>query len=227
MRTRFDIQLETLNNEIIEMGALVEQAMSNAVDALLHQSIDLAQKNIDFDKDIDQKMKEIESLCLKLLLSQQPVARDLRLISAALKMVSDLERIGDQCADISEIVLTLPPGADTNHLNLIPRMASATKKMVSESVDAFVNRDMALARSVCDYDDVVDNLFNEVRRDLISKIRDNLEDGECIIDLLMIAKYFERIGDHSVNVAKWVIFSITGIRNGVGYLASFDDMKDK
>ncbi|MFA6342200.1 MAG: phosphate signaling complex protein PhoU [Fibrobacteraceae bacterium] len=227
MRTRFDIQLETLNNEIIEMGALVEQAMSNAVDALLHQSVDLAQKNIDFDKDIDQKMKEIESLCLKLLLSQQPVARDLRLISAALKMVSDLERIGDQCADISEIVLTLPPGADTNHLNLIPRMASATKKMVSESVDAFVNRDMTLARSVCDYDDVVDNLFNEVRRDLISKIRDNLEDGECIIDLLMIAKYFERIGDHSVNVAKWVIFSITGIRNGVGYLASFDDMKDK
>ena len=227
MRTRFDIQLETLNNEIIEMGALVEQAMSNAVDALLHQSVDLAQKNIDFDKDIDQKMKEIESLCLKLLLSQQPVARDLRLISAALKMVSDLERIGDQCADISEIVLTLPPGADTNHLNLIPRMASATKKMVSESVDAFVNRDMTLARSVCDYDDVVDNLFNEVRRDLISKIRDNLEDGDCIIDLLMIAKYFERIGDHSVNVAKWVIFSITGIRNGVGYLASFDDMKDK
>ncbi len=227
MRTRFDIQLETLNNEIIEMGALVEQAMSNAVDALLHQSVDLAQKNIDFDKDIDQKMKEIESLCLKLLLSQQPVARDLRLISAALKMLSDLERIGDQCADISEIVLTLPPGADTNHLNLIPRMASATKKMVSESVDAFVNRDMTLARSVCDYDDVVDNLFNEVRRDLISKIRDNLEDGECIIDLLMIAKYFERIGDHSVNVAKWVIFSITGIRNGVGYLASFDDMKDK
>ncbi|OIP44976.1 MAG: phosphate transport system regulatory protein PhoU [Fibrobacteres bacterium CG2_30_45_31] len=227
MRTHFDIQLETLNNEIIEMGALVEQAMSNAVDALLHQSVDLAQKNIDFDKDIDQKMKEIESLCLKLLLSQQPVARDLRLISAALKMVSDLERIGDQCADISEIVLTLPPGADTNHLNLIPRMASATKKMVSESVDAFVNRDMTLARSVCDYDDVVDNLFNEVRRDLISKIRDNLEDGDCIIDLLMIAKYFERIGDHSVNVAKWVIFSITGIRNGVGYLASFDDMKDK
>ena len=227
MRTRFDIQLETLNNEIIEMGALVEQAMSNAVDALLHQSVDLAQKNIDFDKDIDQKMKEIESLCLKLLLSQQPVARDLRLISAALKMVSDLVRIGDQCADISEIVLTLPPGADTNHLNLIPRMASATKKMVSESVDAFVNRDMTLARSVCDYDDVVDNLFNEVRRDLISKIRDNLEDGECIIDLLMIAKYFERIGDHSVNVAKWVIFSITGICNGVGYLASFDDMKDK
>lgn len=227
MRTRFEIQLETLNNEIIEMGALVEQAMSNAVDALLHQSIDLAQKNIDFDKEIDQKMKDIESLCLKLLLSQQPVARDLRLISAALKMVSDLERIGDQCADISEIVLTLPPSSDTNHLNLIPRMASATKKMVSESVDAFVNRDINLAHSVCDYDDVVDNLFNEVRRDLISKIRENVEDGERIIDLLMIAKYFERIGDHSVNVAKWVIFSITGTRNGVGYLANFDDMKDK
>ena len=227
MRTRFEVQLETLNNEIIEMGALVEQAMSNAVDALLHQSIDLAQKNIDFDKEIDQKMKDIESLCLKLLLSQQPVARDLRLISAALKMVSDLERIGDQCADISEIVLTLPKGSDTNHLNLIPRMASATKKMVSESVEAFVNRDIHLAHSVCDYDDVVDNLFNEVRRDLILKIRENVGDGEQIIDLLMIAKYFERIGDHSVNVAKWVIFSITGTRNGVGYLTNFDDMKDK
>jgi phosphate transport system protein len=227
MRTRFEIQLETLNNEIIEMGALVEQAMGNAVEALLHQSMDIAKKNIEFDKEIDQKMKDIESLCLKLLLSQQPVARDLRLISAALKMVSDLERIGDQCADISEIVLTLPAGSDTNHLNLIPRMANATKKMVSESVDAFVNRDIHLAHSVCDYDDVVDNLFNEIRRDLISKIRENVEDGECIIDLLMIAKYFERIGDHSVNVAKWVIFSITGTRNGVGYLASFDDMKEK
>jgi phosphate transport system protein len=170
--------------------------------------------------------KDIESLCLKLLLSQQPVARDLRLISAALKMVSDLERIGDQCADISEIVLTLPAGSDTNHLNLIPRMANATKKMVSESVDAFVNRDIHLAHSVCDYDDVVDNLFNEIRRDLISKIRENVEDGECIIDLLMIAKYFERIGDHSVNVAKWVIFSITGLAM-VGILASFDDMKEK
>lgn len=229
MRTRFDIQLETLNNEIIEMGALVEQAMSNVTEVLLHKSVELAQKNIDFDKEIDQKMKDIESLCLRLLLSQQPVAKDLRLISAALKMVSDLERIGDQCADISEIVLTLSPGADTKHLDLIPRMASATKKMVSESVDAFVNRDIQLAHSVCEYDDVVDNLFNEVRRDLISKIRENVDvgDGEQIIDLLMIAKYFERIGDHAVNVAKWVIFSVTGTRNGMGYLTNYDDMKDK
>lgn len=227
MRTRFEMQLETLNEEIIGMGALVEIAMKNAMQALVSGDAELAQKNIEADKDIDQKMKDIESLCLKLLLSQQPVARDLRLISAALKMVSDLERIGDQCADISEIVMTLPKGTEAAHLEYIPKMAEAAHKMISESVDAFVHRDVELARTVVDYDDVVDRLYDDVRRTLVELVRKDSDAGEGLMDLLLTAKYLERIGDHAVNVAKWVIFSVTGTRNGTGFLTGPDEVNDK
>lgn len=228
MRTRFDIQLETLHQEMTQMGALVEEALERAIDALVHENLEIAEKNIEFDREVDQKMKEIETLCLRLLLSQQPVAKDLRIISSALKMVSDLERIGDQCADISEIVMTFPINASNGlELKYIPLMADATRKMVTESIDAFVKGDIELAKTVCEYDDVVDGLFDSIRSNLITAIRDNNENGEKIIDLLMIAKYFERIGDHAVNVAKWVIFSITGVRNGCGYMGHDDDMKGK
>ena len=227
MRTRFEMQLETLNEEIIGMGALVEIAMKNAMQALVSGDAELAQKNIEADKDIDQKMKDIESLCLKLLLSQQPVARDLRLISAALKMVSDLERIGDQCADISEIVMTLPKGTEAAHLEYIPKMAEAAHKMISESVDAFAHRDVELARTVVDYDDVVDRLYDDVRRTLVELVRKDSDAGEGLMDLLLTAKYLERIGDHAVNVAKWVIFSVTGTRNGTGFLTGQDEVNDK
>ncbi len=220
MRNRFDLQLEKLNSGLIEMGSLVEQAVERAIDALMTHDTEKAEQNMEFDKEIDQKMKELENLCLKLLLSQQPVARDLRLISSALKMVSDLERIGDQCADISEIVTVIPSGADWSSLKEIPDMAMAVKKMVSESVDAFVRGDTQLAQKVCDDDDTVDYLFTVIRQRLVEEVRSGHDLGEMIVDLLMVIKYFERIGDHAVNVAKWVIFSITGNRNGSRYLSS-------
>lgn len=215
MRTRFDVQLDNLHQGVIEMGALVEEALNRATKALMESNTELAEKNVAFDQEIDQKMKEIEALCLKLLLSQQPVARDLRLISASLKLVSDLERIGDQCAHISGIVLKFPEnypqGLESEH---IPLMADATKKMVKESVDAFARGDVELARAVCKYDDVLDDLFYAVRRSLVAVNPESSSDGEKIVDVLMVAKYFERIGDHAVNVARWVIYSITGTRNG-------------
>lgn len=217
MRNRFDTQLTLLNTEIIEMGALCEAIISDAVKALIENNKDLAKKTIESEKQIDQKEKDIESLCLKLLLQQQPVARDLRLISAALKMITDMERIGDQAADIADIVevadFSLP--RDFKDIKL---MAEATIKMVTESVEAFVQRDLVLAREVIAYDDVVDDLFDVIKNEVIDIIaemprqakaeQDNM--GLEVIDILMIAKYFERIGDHATNIAEWVEFSITG-----------------
>ena len=215
MRNRFTSQLEALNNGIIEMGALVEEAFHESMDALLKSDVERAQRNIDGDKEIDQKMKDIETLCLRLLLSQQPVARDLRLISASLKMVSDLERIGDQCADISEIVVTLSKNGETPaSLQAIPVMASAISRMLSKSIDAFVRKDLSLARNVRDADDAVDEQFLAAKKELIDSISKNPGDNGNVIDSFMIAKYLERIGDHTVNVAKWVIFAETGNREG-------------
>ena len=211
MRTRFDAQLAKLNDMLIEMGSLIEKAISLAIDALVKQDADLARQAIDFDHEVDHKEKAIEAMCLRLLLQQQPVAGDLRLISSALKMITDMERIGDQAADISELTLLLADRAYIAELVHIPQMAIATSKMVTQSIDAFVRRDVDLARSVIEYDDIVDSLFCTVKDDLIDLIRQNVENGEQAIDLLMIAKYFERIGDHAVNIAEWVVFSITGI----------------
>ncbi len=219
VRNRFDTQLTLLNTEIIEMGSLCEEAISEAVKALIDNDKGLAKKTIETDKLIDQKEKDIEALCLKLLLQQQPVARDLRLISAALKMITDMERIGDQAADIAEIVsvadLSLP--RDFKHTK---QMAEATIKMVTESVEAFVQRDLVLAREVIAYDDVVDDLFDVVKGeviDIIAEISKEPKGSQAqnkksvdLIDILMIAKYFERIGDHATNIAEWVEFSITG-----------------
>ncbi|MBN7773130.1 phosphate signaling complex protein PhoU [Clostridium aminobutyricum] len=224
MRSRFDNQLSLLNTELIEMGSLCETAIADAVKALVQGDLELARKTIDADKRVDQKERDIEALCLKLLLQQQPVARDLRLISAALKMITDMERIGDQAADISEIVLVtdLSIPHDFEH---IKDMADATIKMVTESIDAFVERDLVLAKEVIDYDDVVDNLFDEIKLAVIDAIaatrtqNQEAEDKEKLatgaIDILMIAKYFERIGDHATNIAEWVEFSITGTHDSL------------
>lgn len=210
MRNKFDRELELLNTDLIAMGALIENAIENAVQALMEKNGEMARAAIRFDAEVDDKEKDIERRCLKLLLQQQPVATDLRMISTALKMITDMERIGDQAADISEITLRLTEKEYIMHLDRIPEMAQATIKMVKESIDAFVNRDQILAESVEVYDDVVDNLFNTVKSDLIALIREDADNGEQAVDLLMIAKYFERIGDHAVNIAEWVVFSITG-----------------
>ena len=208
MRNRFDNQLAEMNDELISMGALCENAIASAVKALLEGDIKLAAAAIRIDQEIDRKEREIESMCLKLLLQQQPVASDLRLISSVLKMITDIERIGDQASDSAEIVTYLSGAC--GHNTHIDQMAHATIKMVTDSLDAFVRRDLTLAWSVIEYDDVVDRLFDECKSDLIAEIAQNPEDGERVLDVLLIAKYLERIGDHATNIAEWVEFSITG-----------------
>ncbi|MEA5015366.1 MAG: phosphate signaling complex protein PhoU [Candidatus Limiplasma sp.] len=210
MRSRFDEKLSQLNNHLIEMGALVESAIARSVKALQEQDVQAAQKIAESDPIIDEKEKEIETLCLKLLLVQQPVARDLRLISTALKMITDLERIGDQAADIAELCVYLSGEPYIKKLEHIGQMAAATSQMVTSSIDAYVRKDLDLAQWVIDQDDVVDDLYLTVKKDLIQLVHENAENGEQAFDLMQIAKYFERIGDHAVNVAEWVIFSITG-----------------
>lgn len=211
MRNRFDRELEQLNNELMEMAALIENAIVTAVHALTTRNEELAREAIRFDSTVDEKERDIERRCLKLLLQQQPVASDLRIISTALKMITDMERIGDQAADISELTLQLKSSGYERNLDHITQMANATVKMVKESIDAFVGRDLELARRVIDYDDVVDGLFDRVKDDLIELVRQDTESGEQAVDLLIIAKYFERIGDHATNIAEWAEFSITGI----------------
>ena len=210
MRNSFDMQLRKLNNEIIEMGSLIETAIARAYKGLINQNIEIAKENVEFDREIDQKEKEVENICLKLLLQQQPVASDLRLISSAIKMITDMERIGDQVADISELTILMSKTQYIKRLDHIEQMAKATIEMVTTSVDAFVKRDLELARSVFARDDIVDNLFVTIKNDLIELIREDVNNGEQAIDLIMVAKYFERIGDHAVNLADWVIFSIVG-----------------
>ncbi|MDR1688845.1 MAG: phosphate signaling complex protein PhoU [Clostridiales bacterium] len=210
MRSRFDEQLTNLNNKLIEMGAMIEDAITKTIRALIEQDVRLAKSIIAGEEEIDQMERDIESLCLKLLLQQQPIAKDLRLISSALKMITDMERIGDHAEDISEITLFLAGTPYIKELEHIPQMAEATVKMVKDAIDAFVKRDLELAYACIDYDEVVDNLFINVKNDLIDLIRIDSANGEQAIDLLMIAKYFERIGDHATNIAEWVVFSLTG-----------------
>ena len=209
MRNKFDEQLATLNEELTQMGCLCEQAIALASKALLDKDDKLAREVIAADREVDQKERDVESLCLKLLLRQQPVARDLRQISAALKMITDMERIGDQAADISEIALILKD-RDIEKADHIAQMAAAAIRMVTDSVDAYVRQDLDLARSVIHYDDVVDDLFVRIREDLIAKIAADPTCGGEALDLLMVAKYLERIGDHATNIAEWVEFSILG-----------------
>ena len=221
MRNRFDEQLEQLNVELIKTGALCEDAISTTAKALIDNDRELARRVKPIEREIDQKERDIESLCMKLLLQQQPVARDLRQISSALKMISDLERIGDQASDIAEILPYLQGSVSESKLH-IKEMAQATIKMVTGSIESFVRRDLPLARSVVEYDNVVDGLFNKVKTELIRLISEDSNNGEFCIDLLMVAKYFERIGDHAVNVAEWVQYSLTGRKGSL--LADADDI---
>ena len=209
MRSRFDEQLALLNNELIEMGALCEEVITMASRALASGDTALAKKVAPLDAEVDQKERAIESMCLKLLLQQQPVARDLRQISAALKMITDMERIGDQAEDIAEIICFLD-GRHIENGDLLIEMAKSAIKMVNDSVDAYVKHDIMLAEKVIADDDTVDDYFDQVRGRLIERIAKDPSDGEYALDILMIAKYFERIGDHAVNIAEWVIFSVTG-----------------
>ena len=214
MRNRFDEQLFALNRDIIEMGAMCEEAIAYAAKALSSGDIALATKVKNNGVAIDQKERDIESRCMKLLLHQQPVARDLRLISAALKMITDMERIGDQAEDIAEIV-TFLNGHTMEGMELIEEMAHEIIEMVTDSVDAFVKKDVGLAKKVIDQDDVVDDYFSRVKCGIITLIAENPADGEFALDLLMISKYFERIGDHATNIAEWVIYSVTGTHKEV------------
>ena len=218
MRVRFDEQLSLLNRELLEMGSLIEQSIRSATQALIRQDVEAANAAIASDHEVDQKERQIEALCLKLLLQQQPVARDLRQISAALKMITDMERIGDQAADISGLVIYLADAPYLKKLEHLPQMAEAAIRMVSGSLDAYVNKDLELARRVMEMDDIIDDLFDVVKNELIGLIRKNADNSSQAIDLLMIAKYFERIGDHAQNIAEWVEYAITGKHKGE-YLA--------
>ena len=214
MRNRFDRQLEELNNGLIKMGSLIEKAIEMAITGMSNQDVELAKNAIAFDNEIDEQEKEIENLCLKLLLQQQPVARDLRQISAALKMITDMERIGDQASDIAEIIIS-ENKAEAADIPVIVKMSEAAAKMVRDSVNAYVEKDLELSRAVIEYDDVVDEMFEENKKQLIDYISKNGgEGGREAIDQIMVAKYLERIGDHATNIAEWVEFSITGIHAG-------------
>lgn len=213
MRIRFDEQLELLNLELIQMGALCEDAISASMRALSEDDEKSAARAGTLEQEIDHKERSIESLCMKLLLQQQPVARDLRAISSALKMISDMERIGDQASDIAEITKFIHDDQlkGATHLQ---EMAKAASKMVTDSVDSFVKKDLGKARAVQREDDAVDSLFETVKSELITQISAHPQTGGECLDLLMIAKYLERIGDHAVNVAEWVEYSITGVHAG-------------
>jgi phosphate transport system protein len=210
MRNRFDRQLSTLNDELIEMGSMIEKSIETAIKALVNQDVDLARHAIEADEEIDRQERIIEDLCLKLLLQQQPVAKDLRLISSALKMITDMERIGDHASDISEITIALADQPYIKKLEHIQQMAKETMIMLVGSIEAFVDKDLEKANEVIKRDDVVDDLFDKVKKELIQMIHENADKGEQAADLLMVAKYMERIGDHATNISEWVIFSITG-----------------
>ena len=215
MRNRFDEQLHALNHELLEMGALIERAIRSATDALIRQDGEAALQALSADKEVDQEERDIESLCLKLLLQQQPVAKDLRLISSVLKMITDMERIGDQASDIAELVIYLSSEPYIKELTHLPQMAEHAIRMVTGALDAYVRKDVSMAQEVIGMDDAVDTLFVTVKDELIALIRNDASAGSQAIDLLMIAKYYERIGDHAQNIAEWVEYALTGKHKGV------------
>ena len=214
MRNKFDKQLSKLNEELIHMGSMMEQSIEMAISALVKQDREKAEKTMLYADEIERKEKEIENMCFQILLSQQPVAGDLRRVSSAMKMVTDMKRIGDQAGDIAEISIHLADEEYIKKLDHLPQMAKETTVMVINSIDAYVRGDIVLAGEVIKSDDIVDNLFNTVKTELIRLIHDKPENGEQAADLLMIAKYFERIGDHAVNISEWVEFSVTGNYKG-------------
>ncbi len=214
MRSRFDEQLHLLNEEMIRMGSMIEKAIEDACQVLITRDQKACETIMGYDQAIDRKERDIESLCLRLLLMQQPVARDLRLISSALKMITDMERIGDQACDIAEII-TMPVEGPLvpNPVELI-KMGEEAVKMVHRAIDAFVQRNVTLANEVIRSDDIVDDLFVMVRNDLIPMMRKYPDSTMQLLDIQMIAKYLERIGDHATNIAEWVEYAVTGVHKG-------------
>ncbi len=210
LRKNFEKQLEQLNDQMITMGCMIENTISRAIKALAEQNVELAEEVIASDYEIDTQERNIEQMCYKLLLMQQPLAGDLRIVSATMKMITDMERIGDHGEDISELTIRMAGKPYLQEITDIEQMATEATKMVTNSVDAYVNRDITLAREVIAADDIVDDLFDKVKLNIIKELRNGAGDGEQATDLLMVAKYFERIGDHATNIAGWVIFSLTG-----------------
>ena len=208
MRSKFDEQLHLLNQEMMQMGSMIEDSIQKAINALIDQNVELAKKIMDNDTQIDHEQKKIENICFNLLMQQQPVARDLRVISAAMKMVTDMERIGDHAADISEMTILMSKTKYIPNLEHINRMASETVQMLIRSIEAYVEKDMEKAVDVIASDDVVDDLFDKNKAELIEQIQREPQSAESAADMLMVAKYFERIGDHATNIAEWVIFAL-------------------
>ncbi len=216
MRAKFDEQLNLLNQEMVQMGMMIEENIQTSIEALVRHNVDMAKEIVQKDVAVDQKQKKIESICFDLLIQQQPVAKDLRTITAAMKMVTDMERIGDHAADISEITAILNNVQDARNMETIIQMASEALYMLMQSIDAYVKKDIGLANKVIDHDDVVDRLFDQVKEEIIDQIKRDRDEGEYEIDMLMIAKYLERIGDHATNIAEWVIYAFeTNIERNV------------
>ena len=216
MRAKFDEQLNLLNQEMVQMGMMIEENIQTSREALVRHNVDMAKEIVQKDVAVDQKQKKIESICFDLLIQQQPVAKDLRTITAAMKMVTDMERIGDHAADISEITAILNNVQDARNMETIIQMASEALYMLMQSIDAYVKKDIGLANKVIDHDDVVDRLFDQVKEEIIDQIKRDRDEGEYEIDMLMIAKYLERIGDHATNIAEWVIYAFeTNIEKNV------------
>ncbi len=210
MRNQYEKELDTLNRYIEEMGKGITEAIDVAIRALMEKDVESARKTIGHDREVNHLEREIENLCLRLLLSQQPVATDLRMVSAALKMVTDMERIGDHAADISEITILLAEAGYPNDLSMVKKMADEAIFMVKESVTAYVERNASRAAEVIRHDDVVDQCFVDIKKKIIEEINQNIHNGEQAADVLMIVKYLERIGDHASNIAEWILFYITG-----------------
>jgi len=208
MRSKFDEQLLELNKEMIKMGNRIISSIKSAIEALEARDIDMARAIMDSDAEVDHLQKKIEGICFNLLIQQQPVARDLRTVTAAMKMVTDMERIGDHAADISEMTILMGDASRIKQFGHISKMATETMIMLNHSIEAYVEKDVDKAREVIDHDDIVDDLFVEAKKDVIELILNNPREGEEATDILMIAKYFERIGDHATNIAEWVIYSL-------------------
>ena len=208
MRSKFDEQLLELNKEMIEMGNKIILSIKNAIEALIARDENAAKEIMERDVEVDHLQKKIEGICFNLLIQQQPVARDLRTVTAAMKMVTDMERIGDHAADISEMTILMGQKSQIDKFEHISKMATETMIMLNHSIEAFASKNVIKAKEVIEHDDIVDDLFVEAKKDVIELILNNPSEGEEATDILMIAKYFERIGDHATNIAEWVIYSL-------------------
>lgn len=208
MRSKFDEQLLELNKEMIEMGNIIILSIKNAIEALVARDENMAKAIMESDAEVDHLQKKIEGICFNLLIQQQPVARDLRTVTAAMKMVTDMERIGDHAADISEMTILMGQNSQIDKFEHISQMATETMIMLNHSIEAYVEKNVIKAKEVIEHDDIVDDLFVEAKKDVIELILNSPSEGEGATDILMIAKYFERIGDHATNIAEWVIYSL-------------------